>query len=182
MASEKKWDFVPIHKKYQRDHFNCGYAVLDEYIKKYAKQNHEKGIAKTFVAITSGASEAIEDNLSLKVDGFYTLSASTIEFESLPDAAQKGLPAYPIPAILIGKLAVDNAVKGQGLGTELLVDALLRAVKASQDVAVFAVRVDAINLTAKDFYLKYEFIPFQDQPLSLFLPIKTISKEFLGSS
>jgi predicted GNAT family N-acyltransferase len=114
----------------------------------------------------------------LKVDGFYTLSASTIEFESLPDTSQKGLPAYPIPAILIGKLAVDSAAKGQGLGTELLVDALLRAVKASQDVAVFAVRVDAIDSTARDFYLKYEFIPFQDQSLSLFLPVKTIIREF----
>jgi predicted GNAT family N-acyltransferase len=174
MASEKKWNFVPIHKKYQRDHFDCGYPALDDYIKKYAKQNHEKGIAKTFVAI--------EDSTSLRVDGFYTLSASTIEFESLPDSSQKGLPAYPIPAILIGKLAVDRAAKGQGLGTELLVDALLRAVKASQDVAVFAVRVDAIDSTARDFYLKYEFIPFQDQPLSLFLPIKTIVREFAATS
>jgi ribosomal protein S18 acetylase RimI-like enzyme len=174
MASEKKWAFVPIHKKYQRDHFDCGYPVLDDYIKKYAKQNHEKGIAKTFVAI--------DDSSSLKVDGFYNLSASTIEFESLPDSSQKGLPAYPIPAILIGKLAVDSGAKDQGLGTELLVDALLRAVKASQNVAVFAVRVDAIDSTARDFYLKYEFITFQDQPLSLFLPIKTIIKEFLITS
>jgi GNAT superfamily N-acetyltransferase len=174
MASEKKWDFVPIHKKYQRDHFDCGYSALDDYIKKYAKQNHEKGIAKTFVAI--------QESTSLKVDGFYTLSASTIEFESLPDSSQKGLPAYPIPAILIGKLAVDGAAKGQGLGTELLIDALLRAVKASQYVAVFAVRVDAIDSTARDFYLKYEFIPFQDQPLSLFLPIKTIVREFAATS
>jgi predicted GNAT family N-acyltransferase len=171
MAAEKKWNFVPIHKKYQREHFDCGYPVLDDYIKKYAKQNHEKGIAKTFVAI--------DDSSSLQVDGFYTLSASTIEFESLSESAQKGLPAYPIPAILIGKLAVDSAAKGQGLGTELLVDALLRAVKAAQDVAVFAVRVDALNSNARDFYLKYEFIPFQDQPLSLFLPIKTIIKELV---
>jgi predicted GNAT family N-acyltransferase len=170
MAAEKKWNFVPIHKKYQREHFDCGYPVLDDYIKKYAKQNHEKGIAKTFVAI--------DDSSSLQVKGFYTLSASTIEFESLSDSAQKGLPAYPIPAILIGKLAVDSAAKGQGLGTELLVDALLRVVKAAQDVAVFAVRVDAIDSKARDFYLKYEFIPFQDHPLSLFLPIKTIIKEF----
>jgi ribosomal protein S18 acetylase RimI-like enzyme len=170
MASEKKWAFVPIHKRYQRDHFDCGYLALNDYIKKYAKQNHEKGIAKTFVAI--------DDSSSLRVDGFYTLSASTIEFESLPDTSQKGIPAYPVPAILIGKLAVDTTAKGQGLGTALLVDALLRSVKASQDVAVFAVRVDAIDSTARDFYLKYEFIPFQDHPLSLFLPIKTIIEEF----
>ncbi len=173
MTSEKRWSFVPINKKYQREHFDCGYPTLNDYIKKYAKQNHEKGIAKTFVAL--------EESASLQVDGFYTLSASTIEFDSLPDFSQKCLPAYPIPAILVGKLAIDNNAKGQGLGTELLIDALLRSAKAAQDVAAFAVKVDAIDSTVRDFYLKYEFIPFQDQPLSLFLPIKTIVKEFSGN-
>ncbi len=170
MDVEKKWDFVAIHKKYQREHFDCGYPALNDYLNKYAEQNHEKGTAKTFVAVDKAQ--------LLKVDGFYTVSASSIEFESLPASAQKGLPAYPIPAILIGKLAVDNSEKGQGLGGELLVDALLRAVKAAQKVGIFAVRVDAIDLKAREFYLKYEFIPCQDQPLSLFLSIQTIIKFF----
>ena len=169
--SQKRWNFVPIDKKYQREHFDCGYPVLNNYLKKYARQNHEKGIAKTFVAISQAK--------SLRIDGYYTVSASVIEFASLPKSYQKGMPTYPIPAILIGKLAVDNSVKGQGLGGELLVDALFRAVKASQEIGIFAVRVDALDLTAKEFYLKYEFIPFQAQTLSLFLPIKTILKEFI---
>ena len=169
--SDTRWNFVPIQKKYQRGHFDCGYPILNDYLKKYARQNHEKGIAKTFVAISSSK--------SLKIDGFYTVSASVIEFESLPESYQKGIPAYPIPAILIGKLAVDNSVKGRGLGGELLVDALFRAVKAAQEIGIFAVRVDAIDLKAKEFYLKYEFIPFQDKPLSLFLPMKTILQEFI---
>ncbi len=170
MDIEKKWDFVAIHKKYQREHFDCGYSALNDYLKKYAKQNHEKGIAKTFVAV--------DKSQPLKVNGFYTVSASIIEFESLPESAKKSMPAYPVPAFLIGKLAVDNSVKGQGLGGELLVDALLRAVKAAQEVGIFAVRVDAMDLSAREFYLKYEFIPFQDKPLSLFLPIKAIIKSF----
>jgi GNAT superfamily N-acetyltransferase len=172
MDIEKKWDFVAIHKKYQREHFDCGYSTLNDYLKKYAKQNHEKGIAKTFVAA--------DKSESLKIDGFYTVSTSTIEFESLPESAKKGMPAYPIPAFLVGKLAVDNSAKGQGLGGELLVDALLRAVKVAQEVGIFAVRVDAIDMKAKEFYLKYEFVQFQDKPLSLFLPIKTIVKFFSG--
>ncbi|HEY9701561.1 MAG TPA: GNAT family N-acetyltransferase, partial [Allocoleopsis sp.] len=101
------------------------------------------------------------------------------EYESLPQSYQKGIPTYPIPALLIGKLAVDKSAKGQGLGGELLVDALLRTVKISQEIGIFAVRVDAIDLKAKEFYLKYEFISFQDNPLSLFLPITTIIKEFI---
>lgn len=168
---KKRWNFVPIDQKYQREFFDCGYPVLNNYLKKYARQNHEKGIAKTFVAISPSN--------SLRIEGYYTVSASVIEFASRPESYQKGMPTYPIPVILIGKLAVDNSVQGQGLGGELLVDAILRAVKASQEIGIFGVRVDAIDLKAKAFYLKYEFIPFQEQPLSLFLPIKTILREFI---
>lgn len=168
--SANRWIFVPLDKQYQRDNFNCGNVILNDYLKKYARQNHNKGIAKTFVAIPSSG--------NLNIDGYYTVSASVIEYESLPESYQRGVPAYPIPAMLIGKLAVDNSMKGQGLGSELLVDALYRAVRAAQEIGIFAVRVDAIDLQAKNFYLKYEFIPFQDSELSLFLPITTIIREF----
>lgn len=168
--SSKRWNFVPIEKKYQREHFDCGYPVLNDYLKKYARQNHEKGIAKAFVAVSQSH--------PFQIDGYYTISASIIEFTSLPPNYKKNLPAYPIPVIVLGKLAVDTKVKGQGLGGELLVDALFRAAKAAQEIGIFAVRVDAIDSKAREFYLKYEFIPFQDQPLSLFLPIKIIREEF----
>jgi predicted GNAT family N-acyltransferase len=169
--SVNRWQFVPIEKRHQKDNFDCGYRVLNDYLKKYARQNHQKGIAKTFVAIPANEEK-------LRVDGYYTVSASTIEYESLPESSQNKVPAYPIPALLIGKLAVDNSVKGRGLGGELLVDALLRAVRAASEIGIFAVRVDAIDLVAKNFYLKYEFIPFQDRELSLFLPLTTIINEF----
>lgn len=168
--SGTRWNFVPIDKRYQKDSFDCGYPVLNDYLKKYARQNHNKGVAKTFVAFpTSG---------SLKVEGYYTVNCSVIEYESMPDSFKRRIPAYPIPAVLIGKLAVDKSVQGQGLGRELLVNALLRALRASQEIAIFAVRVDAIDLKAKEFYLQHEFIPFYDKELSLFLPMETILREF----
>ncbi len=64
------------------------------------------------------------------------------------------------------------------MGRELLVNALRRIVRASKEIGIYAVRVDAIDDKAKQFYLKYEFIPFEDSPLSLFLPLKTIKQEF----
>lgn len=103
---ESRWDFQPIDKKHQRNSFDCGYQILNDYLQKYARQNHIKGTAKTFVAVSASG--------GLKVAGYYTASASLIEYESLPNFYQRGMPAYPIPSMLIGKLAVDNSVKGQG--------------------------------------------------------------------
>ncbi|PSB01850.1 GNAT family N-acetyltransferase [Merismopedia glauca] len=169
-SSEPRWNFVALEKTHQKDTFDCGYPNLNEYLKKYARQNHNKSIAKTFAAISPSG--------SLKIEGYYTVSASTIEYESLPPSDRSKIPAYPVPAALIGKLAVDRSAQGKGLGGELLVDALLRSLRASQEIAIYAVRVDAIDERAKEFYLKYEFIPFEDRPLSLFLPLATIAREF----
>ena len=164
------WDFVPIEKKHQRSEFDCGNHELNHYLSRYARQNHLKGINKAFVATQS--------TTPLKIDGYYTISSSNIDFASFPESARQGIPNYPIPCALIGRLAVDVSCQGKGLGRELLVNALMRIVKASQEIGIYAVRVDAIDETAKHFYLKYEFIPFVDIPLSLFLPLKTIAKEF----
>lgn len=167
---ELTWNFIPIEKEHKRSEFNCGYPELNQYLSRYARQNHVKGINKAFVATKL--------TTPLKIDGYYTISSSTIDFVSFPESYQKKIPNYPIPAALIGRLAVDITCQRQGLGKELLVNALMRIVRASQEFGIYAVRVDAIDEKAKQFYLKYEFIPFTDHSLSLFLPLKTIAQEF----
>lgn len=164
------WDFVPIQKKHNCAEFDCGNNELNQYLRKYAKQNDKKGIGKTYIAVKPSTAKSI--------GGYYTISTSLIEFESLPEDIARKLPSYPIPAILIGRLAVDLNFQGVGLGEELLVNALNRIVQISEEVGVYAVRVDALNERAKQFYLKYEFLPFEDRPLSLFLPLKTIRQQF----
>ena len=181
------WNFVTIEKKHKRSEFDCGYPELNRYLARYARQNHLTGVNKAFVATKSTTPG--------KIDGYYTISSSIINFASFPELERKKIPNYPIPAArtrsrpsrrearrsaracCIGRLAVDINCQGQGLGKELLVNALKRIIKASQELGIYAVRVDPIDERAKRFYLKYEFIPFTDCSLSLFLPLRSIAEE-----
>lgn len=144
--------------------FSCGITALDEYLKRYARGNHRKGVGKTFALLMKG-----------NIAGYYTLSMGNVEFRSIPFKYQQGLPKYPVPIARLGRLAVDNKSKGQGLGKFLLVDALHRIWEAAQIVAAYAVIVDAKDKNAMAFYQHYEFQPFNDQSLTLFLPLSSLS-------
>jgi predicted N-acetyltransferase YhbS len=160
--------FHPLDSSVSKDAFDCGVPKLNDYLKQYAGQNDRKGIAKTFVAILK------EDGN--EVVGYYTISMSSITFDSLPEQLRKRLPRYPVPAMLIGQLAVDTSMQGRGLGKRLLMDALSKAVRLADEVGIFAVRVDALDDESKQFYLKYGFIPLIDYEFSLLLPMATILK------
>lgn len=126
-------------------------------------------MGRTFVAVTPG---------DMTVVGYYTLSASSVSFEHAPDELIKTLPRYPLPTALLGKLAVDESVQGQGLGAFLLIEALRRVVEISGQLAVVAVEVHAIDVRAQAFYTRYGFQAFHDQPFHLFLSLATIKKLF----
>ena len=162
-----KIDFNSINRKIKRDDFDCGNKELNDYFQRYARQNHEHGISKCFVALT-------EKNHPV---GFYTLSAAQVTKASLSADTLSKTPNYPIPAVRIGKLAVDKKFKGQGIGKLLLVDAFKRILSV-EDIAIKVVVVDAKDEAAADFYLKYGFIRFQDNPGSLFIPIETVRMAF----
>lgn len=147
-------------------HFSCGKIELDEYLKRYAKGNHKKGIGKTFLLK--------EDS----VLGFYTVSMGSLEISLLPEDKRKGLSQYPMPIAKIGRLAVDEKVKGNGIGKFLLIDALHRIYQASQSIAAFAIIVDAKDKEAKEFYKHFGFIECKDRELTLFLPMETVRLSF----
>jgi GNAT superfamily N-acetyltransferase len=157
---------VPISRELQKASFDCGYPDLNAYFKHYALKNDELFIGKTFVAIDE----------TQTVTGYITLSNAQIEATTLPDSIKGTLPRYPVPAFRIAKLAVDSKFQGAGVGSWLLRNALQRALDISASVGIFAVLVDAIDDTAKGFYLKYGFIPLQNHTLTLFLPLATIRK------
>jgi GNAT superfamily N-acetyltransferase len=160
-----QWQFQPISGAMDRDSFDCGKAPLNQYLKQFARQNHDRGIAKTFVASPAAEAQTIA--------GFYATCAASITFESFP-ATEKRLPRYPIPVMRIAQLAVDQRFQGQRLGEELLMEALHRAILVHEVTGIYAIVVDAIDDSAKKFYERYEFISLIDQTNSLFIPMKKV--------
>ena len=151
--------------------FDCGVHPLNDYFHRHALPNHQMDMGKTTVAMTIGEKPVVV--------GFYTISNSEMARIRLPEEQLKGLPKYKaLPAILLGRLAVDKTFKGQGYGRKILMHALGKAANLSKEVAVNMVVVDAKDDNAVSFYSKYGFIPLADNPRNLFLPIKTVREAF----
>jgi GNAT superfamily N-acetyltransferase len=136
---------------------------LNEYLKQYALQNQRKNAARTYVA-TRGD----------RVVGYYTLAYGSVSLAEAPPSVKVGLAKYPIPIILLARLAVDVTERGQGLGAGLLKDALLRTVQAAEIAGLRAVLVHAKDDAAKTFYLKFGFEPSSVDPYHLFLKVSDI--------
>ena len=167
-----EWVIVPLHKQHNRTQFDCGELELNTYLQKFARQNDENYLSKTFVAVSLDQPE--------EVIGFYSLSAGSIEFDTLPANLYKKLPRYPIPVVRLTRLAVDKKHQGQGLGQSLLMDALTRYVKLSKEIGILGLIVNAKHERAKQFYLKYDFQELAIHSLTLFLPTRSIMAIFTG--
>jgi GNAT superfamily N-acetyltransferase len=165
------WRIEPLDKAHERAGFTSGAMELDRYIRELASQDVRRDVARVFVAVQEG---------SPAVCGFYSLGASSFRREKLPVAQAKRLPHYPVPAALLGRLAVAEGMQGKGLGAFLLMDALHRVWLASQTLAVHAMIVDARDDAAAAFYRKYGFIPFADHERQLLLPMTTL-RQLLAS-
>lgn len=159
--------FERLADYHDREAFSCGIDELDNYFRKYARQNMEKGVAAVFVLVSTPGSK--------KVLGFYTLSATALDAGKLPKEFLKKLPRYQhLPATLIGRLARSADLPGRGIGEKLLTNALRRCVKNSEIIGSLAVVVDAKNDEAKRWYLKYGFQEMKDQPDRLFFPLESL--------
>jgi predicted GNAT family N-acyltransferase len=153
-------------QKHDRSSFCCGQETLDTYIRKQASQDLKKRVSTVFVLI---------DDPETSVLAYYTLSAYTIDIAALDEPFAKRLPRYPaLPATLLGRLAVDNSQKGKRFGELLLIDSLKKSLDASIQVASLAVIAEALDESALSFYLKYGFQPFKQEPMKLYLPMKSV--------
>lgn len=160
----------PLGSHHDRAAFVCGIAALDDYLKHRAGQEVKRDVARVFV-LTQHNSSAIL--------GYYTLSATSITPDGLPQDIVKRLPRYPaLPALLIGRLAVDQQYQGQGMGRRLLLSALRRSLNLRAELGFIAVIVDAKDDAARTFYERYDFHRFVDNPYRLYLPMGTIAQIF----
>lgn len=157
----------PFSRDHDRTAFSCNEEPLDRYLKQQARQDVDRSLAAVFVLV---------DTRSNRIAGYYTLSAVSIEITDLPSDVGRKLPRYPIPATLIGRLAIDADYQGKRLGKALLFDALKRAYDQRTQIGAMAVVVDANHDRARAFYEYYEFRWFSEDAYRLFLTMKTIGQ------
>ena len=160
------WHEEPIEKRHDRAGFDCGDGDLNGFLQLHARKSHEKGGAKTFLAI--------DDTDNTKILGFYSLSPASIAYERTPEIVKRGLARYEVPVFRLGRLAVDKSVQGEGLGGQLLLAAGRRGLYVAAEAGGVALLIDAKNERVAKWYASYGAVPLLDAPLSLLLPFKTI--------
>ena len=154
-----KWSIKRFSSTHDTQGFRCGQPRLDGFLKRHALENDRDGLGSTYVAI---------EEESLKVLGYVTLCSNSVHFEHLPI----NLPRYPIPTLLIARLAVRKTAQGLGIGTALVLEALRIAEEVADRVGVFAVTVEAKTSEVKAWYRNtFGFVELLDDPLHLFVTV-----------
>src|SRR5665811_934260 len=141
----QKFFIAGYSKAYSRVNFSCGKPELDDWLKTQATQHQKSGNTRIFLAVSSNDDAVV---------GFYATTAYRLDLNEAAVAFGAGKIRFPLPAVLLARLAVDERFQGQGLGTKLL--------------------VHAIDREAAEFYAKAGFIRFLDAPMRLYLPLKDL--------
>lgn len=167
------WQEHPIGRHHDRKTFDCGDDALNEYLRRYARQNHESGGAKTFVAAFSSE--------PARVLGYYPISPGAIEFARVPADLKRRLGRYDVPVFRLGRLAVDRTELGQGLGGDLLLAAGVRSLAVAAEVGGVALAIDAKSAEAARWYARFGAEALLDEPLRLVLPVSVVADALASS-
>jgi GNAT superfamily N-acetyltransferase len=161
------WREEAIAKHHDRKNFDCGVPALNEYLDRFARQNHASGGAKTFVAVA--------EEEPARLLGYYSISPGAVQFARVPPKVTRKLARYEVPVFRLGRLAVSLPVQGRGLGAELLLAAGERSLAVAQEVGGVALAIDAKDERAARWYQRFGAIPLLDDPLKLVLPLEVIA-------
>ena len=150
----------PLDVRHLLDTFDCGNPALNEWLVRYARQAHASGSARTDVIV--------DDQ---RIAGYFSLAVGQIDSLEAPDRVRKGMGNYPIPVVILARLAVAMIDQGRGLGVGLLQDAIRRALVVADQAGVRALLTHPIDEAAAHFYLRFGFeaSPAREQQLILLL-------------
>lgn len=152
-----------LNRKHEVETFDCGREALNRFLLRFALQNQQAGASQTYVALS--------DDLIL---GYYTLVVGQVEYDDAPQRLTKGLARYPVPIMLLARLAVTIPWQGKGLGAGLLKDAMLRTLQAAEIAGIRAFGVHAKDDEAKAFYERFDFESSPSDSYHLFRLLKDI--------
>ena len=161
------WHEEPVAKQHDRQGFDCSQPEVNKFLRDYARQSHERGAAKTFLAIDDGDGKTVH--------GYYSLSPASVEYARTPEIFRRGLGRYDIGAYRLGRLAVHSDLHGQGLGGQLLLAAGRRCLRVAQEIGGTALLIDAKNAQVAAWYAGYGALPLLDAPLTLLLPLDLVA-------
>lgn len=156
------WREEPISRSHDRTAFDCGDPAMNAFLQRYARQSHEAGGAKTFLAVNPA------DNAIL---GFFSLAPASVKFSRVPSALQRKLAQHEAPGFRLARLAVASRLQGAGLGAQLLVAAGRRCLRAATEVGGVLLLIDAKSQRAADWYAGFGAVPLDDAPLTLAMPL-----------
>ena len=153
----------PLAASHRLDEFECGEAVLDDWLQRRAWANQSSGASRTFVVTGEGD----------RVRGYYAMAAGAVSHQLATSGVRRNMPD-PVPVMVLARLAVDRRAQGLHLGAALLQDAVHRAVAVSQIAGVRALLVHALHEKARQFYEHYGFQPSPTHPMTLMLRLSSV--------
>jgi ribosomal protein S18 acetylase RimI-like enzyme len=157
--------------RHDRESFDCGKPELNKYLRQVAGQHVRKSLARVYVGCM------VDD--PARILAFYSLNGCEVESDELPDSVRKKFPSR-VPAVRLGRLAVDKTCQRQGLGVQMLFHAMWNVGQVDRIIGAVALFVDAKDEEARRFYLQYGFLQLPERPLNLFLPIERVREIAAG--
>jgi GNAT superfamily N-acetyltransferase len=151
---------APLAPHHDCSTFDCGNAELSQWLRQHAQDSQAVRGSRCFVACDGN-----------RVAGFYALAAGSVERRNARGSIRRNMPD-PVPAVLLGRLAVDRSWQGRGLGADLLQDATLRALRAAQEIGARVLLCHAIDEKAHQFYLRHGFVESTFDPLTIMLDLR----------
>lgn len=141
--------------------FDCGNESLNTWLSKYALQADQAGSSITYLLYSSTS----------KLAGYYSISTGSVTYDVVTPRIQKGLGRYPVPVVVLTRLAVDQSLQGQGLGKALIKDCVIRTIKLSESIGIRALIAHAVDKSAVQFYSQcgFEESPVGSQQLMILL-------------